>query len=167
MAWYNISMDTKLCISCEEEFTPTSRHRKCPKCRGRSVDNYDNCQCGKRKQKKSSKCYLCSSKRFGEENPNWKGGKFIKKNGYVLVGLPGNCYVFEHRLVMEEFLKRPLKSNENVHHKNGNRSDNSIQNLELWTTNQPSGQRVEDLILYAKSILDLYGDDPSKYGFKD
>lgn len=65
----------------------------------------------------------------------------------------------EHRIVMERFLGRPLRSDENVHHKFGNKLDNRIETLELWTTFQPSGQRVEDLVAYAREILARYADE--------
>jgi hypothetical protein len=58
---------------------------------------------------------------------------------------------------MSENLKRPLNKFENVHHKNGNRQDNRIINLELWNTMQPAGQRIEDKLKYAKQIIQLYG----------
>lgn len=66
-------------------------------------------------------------------------------------------YAWEHRMVMGEHLGRRLYDFENVHHKDGNRQNNALENLELWVTMQPSGQRPSDLVEYAKRILSLYG----------
>ena len=65
----------------------------------------------------------------------------------------------QHRYVVEQKLGRSLLPGENIHHKNGIRDDNRIQNLELWLTSQPTGQRVTDLVQWANFILDRYNDD--------
>lgn len=89
--------------------------------------------------------------------------------GYVLVLMPDhpnaiNGRVSEHRLVMESIIGRPLLRQENVHHINGVRDDNRPENLELWVTSQPAGQRPRDLVAWAREIIETYGSDDSLVG---
>ena len=69
-----------------------------------------------------------------------------------------NGYVFEHIVVMESMLGRPMLPDESVHHRNGVRDDNRPENLELWVRPQPSGIRKEDAIAWAREILERHGE---------
>lgn len=64
---------------------------------------------------------------------------------------------WQHQFVMEQYLGRPLAKGEEVHHKNGDRADNRIENLQLWSTRQPKGQHWRDKLEYAREIIALYG----------
>lgn len=77
----------------------------------------------------------------GHNNPSWTGGRKIGKGGYILIHKPthphanSQGYVSEHRLEMEQHLKRYLLLEELVHHINKNRQDNRIENLQLMKNN--------------------------------
>jgi hypothetical protein len=98
-----------------------------------------------------------------EPNKGW-----TMKEGYRLLRRPDhpranvNGFVPEHRLVMEELLGRYLEPSETVHHRNGERADNRPENLELWVSAHPVGQRVEDLVTFAREILDRYGNEVAR-----
>ena len=97
-------------------------------------------------QWKSKYCYTC------QKMPQ----STITAAGYVSLRLPSGRHVSEHRYVMEQLLGRRLESTELVHHKNGDRSDNNPNNLELWVTGHPSGQRLQDILEWCQMMLDKY-----------
>ena len=57
---------------------------------------------------------------------------------------------------MAQALGRPLKGDESVHHRNGDRLDNRLDNLELWSSAQPKGQRAADKLQWAYAVLARY-----------
>lgn len=93
------------------------------------------------------------------------------KHGYqVQYRSNGNgrrAWITQHRQTMEQHLGRPLLAHETIHHKNGNRADNRIENLELWSSRHGKGQRVEDKIDFAKSFLAEYGVDAPFFSQSD
>lgn len=78
----------------------------------------------------------------------------VDANGHPNANKAGK--ILEHRLVMSLHIGRPLTKDETVHHINGDRQDNRIENLELWSGRQPAGQRVEDKVKWALEILAQY-----------
>ena len=127
----------KVCIHCSIEFLTVNRGTKY--CSNTCVSIA--CDTGKAMREKDQR---------GDKNHAWKGGRIVEGGGYVLVksrehpNANNNGYVLEHRLVMEKKLGRYLLPHENVHHKDGVRDNNSPDNLELWVTKQPKGQRAAE-----------------------
>jgi len=135
------------------------------------------CPCGKAwlvppwKKKhydKANSRFYCSAehnlkyKKKGTGRP--PAGNKWTKDGYVSVYVPPEerwwttkrTSAKEHQVIMRQMLGRDLLPGENVHHKNGNGLDNRPENLELWFEKQPKGQRVADLLVWAREIIARY-----------
>ena len=105
----------------------------------------------------------CGIRNIGEKHGNWKGGKRIDNSGYIKIwNSKIQKYIFKHKLIMEQFLKRPIKKGETIHHINGIKTDNRLDNLELWSHNHPYGQRVKDKIKWCIEFLKEYSPETLK-----
>lgn len=91
-------------------------------------------------------------------------GRYKDGDGYIQLTVTGRKdgkrgpvagSIAEHRFVMEQHLGRRLMPREQVHHINGVRDDNRLENLELWVRPQPTGQRVDDLVAW---VVEMYPD---------
>ena len=87
-----------------------------------------------------------------------RGRGRITDKGYREITVDGRK-ILEHRHVMQQHLGRALLPEETVHHIHGDRLDNRIEKLELWSSSHPAGQRVSDKVEWAKELLRLYEPD--------
>lgn len=170
-------MSEKFCTQCKtikllERFSKSrgmkdGYYNQCKDCR--NSNHYEWCRrlgspcrvCGEPVSQRSQIHQRCQT---GENHPNYVEGKFTNKDGYVILtgqrhhaNSTKNGTIKEHRWMMSQTLDRPLMEKENVHHKNGIRNDNRLENLELWTSSQPAGQRIEDQMKWVWEMVDLYG----------
>lgn len=86
-------------------------------------------------------------------NPSGEG--CLTPQGYRIITVDGKT-ILEHRHVMQQVLGRPLRADEVVHHRDGQRARNTPDNLELWSKAHPPGQRVVDKIAWAINLLGEY-----------
>lgn len=81
----------------------------------------------------------------GADNPAWNGGRRIRADGYVLIWTPDGERL-EHRVVMERNLGRALRAEEVVHHRDGDKSNNSPENLEVMSQSEHASLHAPDLL---------------------
>ncbi len=133
-----------LCGDCGVTYTAQRNDsERCPTCRAdrerylarryARPDKQNACpQCGATKQKSSATCLACRGKRFsGSNNPNWKGGRTRHDGGYIQIrtNRPGrHAYELEH-IVVWEAANGPVPPDHHVHHINGVKTDNRLENL--------------------------------------
>lgn len=181
-------LDNRICEFCDSEFNPTNiKQKRCIECIEKSIckgcgevtklkmvfcmkcknktDIKCKAECGRNisKTSKSGFCKWCNREGLTSGIQNHPAGYTILSKHKNHPNATKRGTIPEHVLVMSNYINRPLIKGETVHHLNGIKNDNRIENLELWSKEHGSGQRVSDKIRYALEIIETYGYDPEAY----
>ena len=162
--WYG-NWQPKTCSRCGDEYTPSGPAQRF--CSQRCLRGARDCaNCGAEfLLSTANRANLYCSRHCAYEHKKAQGkqGRYVNRDGYVRLSVPagtvgrqGDGRMLEHRFVMQEHLGRPLARDEDVHHVNGDKTDNRIENLELWVRSQPRGQRATDLLDWARAVVARY-----------
>jgi len=143
----------------------------CRSCTGKRTVNQNNLKWwNEGEHKEGCQCARCADQ-WGKNNPMWNGGVSYQGDYKTIKIYPDSpCYemadsrgyVMEHRLVIAEKMGRVLSSNETVHHINGIKDDNRLDNLEVWWGNHGKGVRVKDMLNSWAKLYDYHCDCCSK-----
>jgi len=164
-----------VCKICEDKFyVRPSRRKKAKYCsincrrKGTKTGNHIECDfCGEKHwkyrfaliQNKTNFCSVSCRDKYQKEHQhfNWKGGVYTFSNGYIGIRQPDGRYKLEHRIIMEKHLNRRLGKHELVHHLNGIRTDNRIENLTLTDAKNHEHQtyikQLQKRIRYFEKLL--------------
>ena len=163
MSHYYKGDKKRFCVICEKELT--RYHKECCSLdckyklfRHRGSKEYICEICGKNFiDKNTTKRRFCSMECAVEgksytKSSSWKGGRHIGSGGYIRITLPNGSRIREHRFVYEKFLGRKLKRSEHIHHIDGNKTNNKLDNLllcsnkEHFKVHNPNGLRAKEHI---------------------
>jgi hypothetical protein len=120
---------TRTCEQCGESFTISQARLQWKAgrfCSRRCREAYQRSPRGK-----TEFSIRVQNRKAGTDHPSWRGGVNLTSDGYARVRIAPGKYALQHRLVMERHLGRPLRADEEVHHRDGNRTNNDFANLQL------------------------------------